>query len=70
MATPLPPKARQRVCLNQRRIQEGLLTVEDAWGTMPVKFIENIKMVEAKRMHNMRREAKSKAEAELDNPNI
>ncbi|KAE8384576.1 hypothetical protein BDV23DRAFT_166569 [Aspergillus alliaceus] len=53
--TPLPPATRRRVCLNRQRIQLGLLTVEDAWGSMPIKFINTIKKIEAERMDKMRR---------------
>lgn len=54
--TPLPPATRRRVCLNRQRIQLGLLTVEDAWGSMPIKLIETIKKIE---MDRMRRKATS-----------
>lgn len=53
--TPLPPGARRRVCVNRQRIQQGLMTVEDAWGTMPMKFIETVKRIEADRKDKLRR---------------
>ncbi|KAF7591093.1 hypothetical protein BBP40_001992 [Aspergillus hancockii] len=55
--TPLPPATRQRVCSNRQRIQLGLLTVEDAWGSMPIELIKTLKKIEAERMDRMRRKA-------------
>jgi hypothetical protein len=57
--TPLPPATRRRVCLNRQRIQLGELTVENAWKSMPIKFIETVKRIEADRMDKMRRKATS-----------
>ncbi|KAJ5121469.1 uncharacterized protein N7515_009430 [Penicillium bovifimosum] len=54
--TPLPPTTRERVCLNRQQIQLGVLTVENAWKSMPMNFIETIKKI-ADRKQKMRRKA-------------
>ncbi|PKY05131.1 hypothetical protein P168DRAFT_146281 [Aspergillus campestris IBT 28561] len=53
---PLPPGTRRRVCSNRQRIQLGQLTVEDAWQSMPMKFINTVRTIEAERQDKMRLE--------------
>ncbi|KAJ8103663.1 hypothetical protein POJ06DRAFT_264490 [Lipomyces tetrasporus] len=36
----LPPSTRQKVCFNQQQIRHGLMTVEDAWKSIPRKALE------------------------------